>query len=83
MGESARPVCNRYGGGGIMTVAIRQLQLPEELCAAAETKFAAQFGSVEELLTFLLRELLTDEAAKHDEAEEQLVEQRLRELGYI
>lgn len=66
-----------------MSDATRQLQLPEELCAAAEAKFGPQFRTLEELLTFLLRELLTDDVRKQDEAEQQLVEQRLRELGYI
>jgi hypothetical protein len=61
----------------------RQLRLPEELCAAAEAKFGAQFSSLEDLLTFLLRELLADDATKFDEAEKHLVEERLRELGYI
>lgn len=66
-----------------MSDAMRQLRLPEELCAAAEAKFGEQFQTLEELVTFLLRELLTDDAAKHDEGEELLVEERLRELGYI
>ena len=66
-----------------MTDLTRQVRLPEELCAAAEAKFGQQFNSLEELLTFLLRELLGGDSAKFDEAEEQLVEERLRELGYI
>jgi hypothetical protein len=66
-----------------MSESIRQVRLSEELCAAAEARFGEEFKNLEELLTFLLRELLSDDTAKHDEAEEQLVEQRLRELGYI
>lgn len=61
----------------------RTLDLPAELCAAAEKKFGGSFASVEELLAFVLRELLRDEAAQLDEAELQFVEQRLRELGYL
>lgn len=61
----------------------RQIQLPAELCAAAEKKFAARFGSLEDLLSFVLRELVRDEAAQLDQAEQQVVEERLRELGYI
>jgi hypothetical protein len=34
-------------------------------------------------LTFVLRELLRDEALQADLAEERIVEQRLRELGYL
>ena len=61
----------------------RQLQLPEDLCAAAEKKFAARFQSVEELLEFVLRDLVHDSVAAADENEQRIVEERLRELGYI
>jgi hypothetical protein len=62
---------------------VRQVQLPQDLCAAAEKKFQLQFGTLEELLTFVLRDLLRDDALQADLAEERLVEQRLRELGYL
>ena len=69
---------------------MRQVRLPEELCAAVEAKFgnkfgqtsANRFGNVEELLVFVLQELLRDDAAQ-SEAEQRLVEERLRELGYL
>ena len=59
------------------------MQLPADLCAAAEKKFGHVFASLEELLVFVLRDLARDEAARPDEAEQRLVEQRLRELGYL
>ena len=62
---------------------IRNVQLPLDLCSAAEKKFAHKFGTLEDLLTFLLRDLLRDDAVKADEAEQRLVEERLRELGYL
>jgi len=62
---------------------VREVRLPQELCTAAEKKFQHQFGSLEELLTFVLRDLLRDEALQADLAEERMVEQRLRELGYL
>ncbi|MGO9088656.1 MAG: hypothetical protein ACLQBK_25910 [Candidatus Sulfotelmatobacter sp.] len=62
---------------------MRTVQLPADLCAAAEKKFAQRFGSLEELLAFVLRDLTRDEARQLDEAEQRLVEQRLRELGYF
>ena len=62
--------------------ASRQVELPEDLCAAAEQKFGAKFRTVEELLEFILRDLLQDSAAA-DENEQRIVEERLRELGYI
>jgi len=62
---------------------MRTIQLPADLCAAAEKKFGQRFGSLEELLAFVLRDLTRDEANQLDEAEQRLVEQRLRELGYL
>jgi hypothetical protein len=63
--------------------ALRELRLPEDLCAAAEKKFGKKFTSVEELLVFVLRELLSDQSAQQDAAELRIVEERLRDLGYI
>jgi len=62
---------------------VREIRLPADLCAAAEKKFGRQFGHLEELLTFVLRDLLRDEASQMDAAEQRLVEERLRELGYL
>jgi hypothetical protein len=59
------------------------MQLPADLCASAENKFSHLFGSVEEMLDFILRDLLRDEALAADETEQKLVEDRLRELGYL
>jgi hypothetical protein len=62
---------------------LRNVQLPADLCAAVEKKFARKFGSLEELLEFVLRDLTRDEAAQADQREQRLVEERLRELGYF
>jgi hypothetical protein len=61
----------------------REVRLPTDLCAAAEQKFGQQFASLDELLAFVLRELLRDEGAQFDQQEQRLVEERLRELGYL
>ncbi len=61
----------------------RNVRLPVDLCAAAEKKFGHAFANLEELLTFVLRDLSGDEAAQLDLAEQRLVEERLRELGYL
>jgi hypothetical protein len=61
----------------------RTVQLPADLCAAAEKKFGQTFTSLEDLLVFVLRDLTRDEASQFDEAEQRLLEQRLRELGYL
>jgi len=63
--------------------ATRPVQLPEELCAAAEQKFAPRFASLEELLAFVLRQLLSDRAEQADAEEQHMLEQRLRDLGYL
>jgi len=61
----------------------RQVSLPEDLCASAERRFGAQFTNIESLLEFVLQELLRDEAQKLDQREKEILEQRLRDLGYI
>jgi hypothetical protein len=63
--------------------AFRNVSVPEDLCAAAEEKFGQSFGGLQEFIVFLLRELVNDQAGSMDEAEQRLVEQRLRELGYL
>jgi hypothetical protein len=62
---------------------MRTLELPADLCRNAEQKFGAVCGSLEAMLEFLLRELLRDEALAADEAEQKMVEDRLRDLGYL
>ena len=61
----------------------RQIRLPEELCRAAEQKFAPQFENLESLMEFVLRELIGDKGEALDRAEQELLEQRLRDLGYV
>lgn len=63
--------------------AVRQLQLPADLCAEADRVFGEKFGTLEELLIFLLRALVNQDAVKADQLEEHIVEQRLKELGYL
>lgn len=62
---------------------VRNVSLPENLCAAVEEKFGQSFGGLQEFLIFVLREMLNDQAGSMDEQEQRLVEQRLRELGYL
>jgi hypothetical protein len=66
-----------------MSSEMREVQLPVDLCDDAERRFGARFGSLEELLTFVLRELLRDQAAEMDQSEQRIIEQRLKDLGYI
>jgi len=62
---------------------MRQVQLPADLCLAAEKKFARRFSSLEELLIYVLTDLSADDASQADCAEQHIIEERLRELGYI
>jgi hypothetical protein len=70
-------------GSGCQMTQHRTVSLPEDLCGEAEKWMAGRFDSLEALLSFLLQEIVKDDAGKLDLAEEQIVEQRLRELGYI
>jgi hypothetical protein len=62
---------------------MRKVSLPTELCTRAERKFGQRFGTLEQLLEYVLRELVRDDAAQADENEQRMIEQRLRDLGYL
>jgi hypothetical protein len=62
---------------------VREVKLSAALCVAAEQKFGARFGGLEPFLSFLLQELLREEAAEMDKNELRIIEQRLKDLGYI
>jgi len=66
-----------------MPCEMRVVELPARLCEAAERRFGARFNSVEEFLIFALSEFSRDDAAQMDEAEQRVIEQRLRDLGYV
>ena len=61
----------------------REIRLPADLCAAAEQKFAGSFRSLDELVAFLLEELIRKDTINLDRADQAVVEDRLRDLGYI
>jgi hypothetical protein len=61
----------------------RSVRLSEELCEEAEHWMEGRFDSLEALVTFILREIVTDDGGKLDQQEEEMVQQRLRDLGYI
>jgi hypothetical protein len=66
-----------------MTDSLREVRLAASLCEAAERKFGARFGGLEPFLNALLQELLRDDAAEMDRDEQRVIEQRLKDLGYI
>ena len=59
------------------------MRLPEELCEQAEHWLKGRFEGLEALITFTLQEIIKDEGGKLDQQEEEMVQQRLRDLGYI
>jgi len=61
----------------------REIRLPADLCAAAEKKFGGTFNTVDELVIFLLQELIRGDTLELDRADQAVVEERLRDLGYI
>ena len=61
----------------------RLVSLPQSLCAEAERQFKSQFDSVEALLVFILQEVTKADATQLDQHEIQMIEQRLRDLGYL
>lgn len=62
---------------------LREIRISADLCAAAEKKFGSAFGSLDELVAFLLQELLRGDTTDLEQAEQRAVEQRLKDLGYI
>jgi hypothetical protein len=61
----------------------REIRLPADLCAAAEEKFGSTFRTVDDLILFLLKEVLRRDTLDMDRADQAAVEERLRDLGYI
>lgn len=64
-------------------MATREIHLPAALCDAVEQKFGRRFGSLEETVSAVLTSLLRDDALIMDAKEQQIIEERLKGLGYI
>jgi hypothetical protein len=62
---------------------LRTVSLPQDLCAEAERQFGSRFDNLEALLTFVLQEITKADASLLDKTEEQIIEQRLKGLGYL
>ncbi len=61
----------------------RTITLPEDMCGALEQKFGSRFGSFDEFVASTLGQLLRDDALLMDAREQQIIEDRLKGLGYI
>lgn len=66
-----------------MAESMRELRLPAELCRAVEQRYSAQFGSLEQFLALVMQRLVRDDAGQMDQAEQRIIEERLKNLGYI
>ena len=62
---------------------MRTVHLPDDLCTAVEKKYQSHFNNLEELLVCILTNLSRQETTNADEDELELVEERLRDLGYL
>jgi hypothetical protein len=62
---------------------LRTVGLPQDLCVEAERQFGGRFDNLEALLTFVLQELTKVDGSLQDQAEERIIEQRLKDLGYL
>jgi hypothetical protein len=66
-----------------MEASMRDLQLPSGLCEAAERRFGKRFGKLEDFLAYVLQRLVSDDAQQMDQDEQRIIEERLKDLGYI
>lgn len=62
---------------------MRDLRLPSDLCRLAEEKYGNRFETLERFLTHVLEQLVRDDATKMDREEQRIIEERLKDLGYI
>jgi hypothetical protein len=67
----------------MMTESMREIRLPVDLCRAVEERFGQRFGGLEEIVAFILGELVRDDATQMDQEEVRIIEERLRDLGYV
>jgi hypothetical protein len=61
----------------------RNISLPEELCGKVEKRFGHRFGTLDEFMATVLGQLLREDALIMDTREQQIIEERLKGLGYI
>ena len=66
-----------------MTDGMQNVQLPVELCEKAKQKFAGRFEDLSHLLVLVLQQLMNEDAVQKDEEEQRIIEQRLKDLGYV
>jgi hypothetical protein len=66
-----------------MSSSMREVRLSARLCEQAERLYGERFASVENFLTHVLERLVRDDANQMDQEEQRMIEERLKDLGYI
>ena len=66
-----------------MTDGTQNVQLPAELCEKAKQKFGGRFEDLSHMLAFVLQQLVNEDTLRKDEEEQRIIEQRLKDLGYV
>jgi uncharacterized protein (DUF1697 family) len=62
---------------------MRNLQLSRELCERVEQRFGQRFGKIEDFLVYVMERLVRYDAKAMDQEEQRIIEERLKDLGYI
>jgi hypothetical protein len=62
---------------------MRDLRLASALCLRAEKMYGARFGTLEQFLTHILEQLVREDATKMDQEDQRIIEERLKDLGYM
>jgi hypothetical protein len=66
-----------------MSGEMRDLRLSSDLCLKAEQMYGHRFETLEQFLTHVLETLVSEDAVKLDQEEQRIIEERLKDLGYI
>ena len=66
-----------------MNSPLREIRIKESLYQGVQRRFGAQFACVDDLVEFVLQELLRDDMTALDESEQQMIRARLKDLGYL
>jgi hypothetical protein len=66
-----------------MTTQAREISIPESLYLDLEARLGPHFGSVDDMICFMVRELLRSDTRTLDQAEQQMIRTRLEDLGYL
>jgi hypothetical protein len=66
-----------------MSSPLREVKVSADVYQAVQNRFGSHFATVDELVEFALRELLRDDSAVLDQSEQQMIRNRLKDLGYL